>query len=117
MDMTSRSQHGCAPCPAPHQRIVLSFPTTFLIKLDSSHVGGLFGSSFANEPNLSFSFMSNRHFPMSRLASKWTCIPIQFATGGGVGQPAILLCLSMTVAALFSLVPRALFGQRRYSPT
>jgi DDE superfamily endonuclease len=92
MDTTSRFQHGCAPCPAPHRRIVLSFPTTFLIKLDSSRVVALFGSSFANGPNLSFSFMSNRHFPMSRLASKWTCIPTQFATGGDVGQPAILLC-------------------------
>jgi hypothetical protein len=90
MDTTSRFQHGCAPCPAPLRSIVPSFPTTLLIELDDSHVGALFGSNFANEPNLSFSSMSNRRFPMSRLASKWTCIPTRSAIGGDVG-PAVIL--------------------------
>ncbi len=90
MDMTCRIQHGCAPCPALLRSIVPSFPTTFLIKLDNFHVGAQFGSNFVNEPNSSFSSMSNRHFPMSRLASRWTCIPTPSAIGGDVGPPVVL---------------------------
>ncbi len=72
MDATSRSQHGCAPCLAPHRSIVLSFPTTFLIKLDNFHGSAQSGSNFANEPSSSFSSMSTRRFPMSRQAGRRT---------------------------------------------
>jgi hypothetical protein len=89
-DTTSRIQHGCAPCQAPHRSIVPGFLTTFLIKLGNFHVGAQSGSNFANEPASFFSSMSNPHFPMSRLASRWTCIPTPSAIGGDVGLPVIL---------------------------
>jgi hypothetical protein len=90
MDTIGRLQHGCAPCPAPYRSIVPSFPTTFLIELDNSHIGAPFGSNFANEPTSSFYSMSNRRFPMSTLASKWAYIPTRSAIGGDVGRPVIL---------------------------
>jgi DDE superfamily endonuclease len=90
MDTTSRIQHGCAPCLAPHRSIVPAFPTTFLIKLDNFHVGARSGSNFVNEPISFFSSMSNPRSPMSRLASRWTCILTPSAIGGDVGPPAIL---------------------------
>jgi hypothetical protein len=90
MDTICRTHHGCAPCPAPHQSTALSFPATFLIKLDNSRAVARCGSNFASGPSLSCSSMNNPPFPMSRPGCGWTSIPTPSGTGGDVGPLVIL---------------------------